>query len=193
MDQAHWQYFISLDHDLEATVSFVEPVLDNFKTYSIEFAKILLSASSEVDVVCRVLAKQINPTARPDNINQHRKLILSRFPKFPQIRVLMPRYGHTFHPWKVWESEENPDWWTSYNDVKHKRYRHFPDANLRNSVSSLAGLLALLVYLYHDDLEHLSLHPWPTLLDIEKRATAFPFQNKFIVPDFEPEPVSGKT
>jgi len=193
MDQAHWQYFISLERDLEATVPFVEPVEDNFSTYSIEFAKILLSASSEVDVVCRVLGKEIDPSARPDNINEHRKLILSKYPKFPQLGVLMPRYGHAFLPWKAWASGGNPDWWSSYNDVKHKRYRHFPDANLRNGIYSLAGLLSVLVYLYRDDLERLSLHPWPSLLDIQTRSTALPFQNKFIIPDFEPEPVSGRT
>lgn len=193
MDQSHWQYFLSLEGDLEATVPFVQPVDDNFHTYSIEFAKILLSASSEVDAVCRVLAKQIDPDARPDNINKHRKLILSKYPKFPELKILMPRYSHTFYPWKAWASGQNPDWWLSYNDVKHKRYRHFPDANLHNAILSLAGLLALLVYLYHDDLERLSLHPWPSLLDIEKRSTAFPFQSKFVVPDFEPEPLLGRS
>lgn len=192
MTHEHWQYFVSLEADLEATVPFVEPVEANFQTYSIEFAKILLSASSEVDVVCRVLAKSINQAVRPQNMDQHRKAILTKYPKFPNTKVLVPRYGHTLTPWKSWLAGHNPEWWTSYNDVKHRRYRHFPDANLKNAILSLAGLLALLAYLYHDDLERLNLSPWPRFLDLHTRSGGVFMQNRFIVPDFEPEPVSLK-
>ena len=53
----HWQYFLAIEADMENTTRYVQPTGDNFKTYSIEFASILLSAGSEIDVVAQVLSK----------------------------------------------------------------------------------------------------------------------------------------
>lgn len=59
--QEHWRYFIALEQDLEGTTRYVEPAEDNFKTYSVEFTRLLLSACSEIDVVCKVLCQKIDP------------------------------------------------------------------------------------------------------------------------------------
>jgi hypothetical protein len=36
-----------------------------------------------------------------------------------------------------------PDWWQSYNKVKHERNRHFNKATLNNALHALAALLAI--------------------------------------------------
>jgi hypothetical protein len=80
MDQSHphWQYFVALESDLEHTARYVEIVPSNFKTYSIEFARILLSASSEVDVVCKLVCEGINRNKAYENIDHYRECILAR-------------------------------------------------------------------------------------------------------------------
>lgn len=181
---SYWQYFLAIEADLDSTVRFVEPSEDNFKTYSVEFAKILLSASSEVDVVCKVLAKEIGSGSHSNNINQHRDIILQKYPRFHQMQVIAPRYGLIFEPWNSWASDKNPDWWRSYNDVKHKRYRHFQDANQYNALNSVSALFCLLAYLYHEEIIQQSLVPWPRLLDIEINPRALFPEDRYRLPDF---------
>jgi hypothetical protein len=100
------------------------------------------------------------------------------------MRVVIPRYSLTFEPWQKWSKGKNPDWWTSYNNVKHKRHLHFAEANQSNAFQSVSGLFCLLAYLYHEELVNESLNPWPKLLDIERRPNdVFP-EDRYYLPDF---------
>jgi len=50
---------------------------------------------------------------------------------FFQTQVLVPRYGLDFKPWDNWATPRNPpDWWSSYNKVKHVRDQHFDQADV---------------------------------------------------------------
>jgi len=180
----YWQFFLALEADLAVTTRYVELVQDNFNAYSIEFAKILLSASSEVDVVCRVLAAQIGVQPPPDSIKEHRNAILGQYPRFYTITIDVPRYGLALRPWASWEMDESPPWWKGYNAVKHHRNTSYADANLQNALHSVAGLFAVVLYLYHDDLFRDSLTPWPSLLSIEARPTALSLEDRYRLPDF---------
>ena len=55
-------------------------------------------------------------------------------------------------PWLSWSSDTKPRWWESYNNVKHKRSKHYQEANLANVLESTAGLLVLLVYFHQPEL-----------------------------------------
>jgi hypothetical protein len=184
MRPSYWQYFLNIEVDLEATVRFVDPRRDNFKTYSSEFANILLSASSEVDVVCKVLAKEIDSNSDSRSITGHRSKILQKYPRFHEMKVIVPRYTLSFEPWLKWAVKDNPDWWKSYNNVKHKRHQHFAEANQFNAFQSVSGLFCLLLYLYHDEVINHSLDPWPRLLDIEINQNAIFPQDRYRLPDF---------
>jgi hypothetical protein len=78
----HWQYFIAIESDLERTGRYVEIAPANFKTYSIEFARILLSASSEVDVVSKLVFEGIDRNKSYETIDHYRGSIISRYPRF---------------------------------------------------------------------------------------------------------------
>ena len=47
----HWNYFLAIEKDLEHLSRYIEFSDANLGTYSIELTHLLLSASSEVDVV----------------------------------------------------------------------------------------------------------------------------------------------
>ncbi len=181
---SYWQYFLAIESDLEATVRFVEPSHRNFNTYSIEFAKVLLTASSEVDVICKLLARDIDSTLRSDNIGEHRTVIIEKYPHFPEMQILVPRYELKFEPWLPWATGLNPEWWQSYNAVKHERHTSFPMANQNNAFQSVAGLFCLLAYLYHEDIIREALNPWPKLIDIEADPTALFPEDRYRLPDF---------
>jgi Tfp pilus assembly protein FimT len=53
-----------------------------------------------------------------------------------------------FKPWENWVETQNPDWWRSYNNVKHARNNHFTEANLKNAINAVGALLLTVVYYY---------------------------------------------
>jgi hypothetical protein len=163
MGYPHWQYFLAIESDLEATSRFVEFSRENFATYSIEFTRLLLSCGSEVDVVAKALCQKIEPNGTYKNINDYRTTITNAYGKFSTIEVSLPRYGLVIQPWKEW-SVNNPSWWTSYNNVKHYRDTHFKEANLENALLSIGGLFTLVLYCYHEHLSENNFHHYPKLM-----------------------------
>lgn len=55
----HWNYFLVLESDLEHLSRYIEFTKDNYKIYSQEMARLLLTAGSEVDVVLKGLCKKM--------------------------------------------------------------------------------------------------------------------------------------
>lgn len=174
MDVKFWEFFLAIESDLAKTTRFVEFHKDNFKTYSVEFARILLSASSEVDVLFKELCSIIDPNknyyGRKITIKDYRECITSRYPKFHAIEVLIPQYDLTRKPWKEWprNSGVNPSWWDSYNNVKHHRNTKYNEANLENAIDSVAALFALVLYFLRVKYNETFPTPIPKILELKK-------------------------
>jgi hypothetical protein len=155
----HWNYFLALENDLESISRYIEFSPVNFNTFSIELAHLLLSAASEIDTVAKCVCKLIDPNSSPENINDYRKIIKAREALessrmrndssywLSSLQLYVPRYGLNLVPWDSWKNDQNPDWWNSYNKVKHERNRHFDKATLFNALHAVSALLAL-NYLY---------------------------------------------
>lgn len=124
----HWNYFLAIE------------------THSIELAHILLSASSEVDVLLREICNLKN--IRAENMNDYRSNIQKYFPEFLNEPMYLSRYGLEFRPWENWNDDINPDWWLSHNKVKHERNQHFELANLQNALNAVGALLICVTYYY---------------------------------------------
>jgi hypothetical protein len=174
MSFPHWQYFIAIESDLENTARYVEVTPGNFRTYSVEYARILLSAGSEVDVMSKLLCKTLEPNASPKTIKEYRRCILSHYPKFWSFEISLTRYGLGRQPWEAWSRGETPKWWKSHNRVKHKRDEYFTEANLENAIDAVAGLYCL-VLAYHRPLGLWKASPQPKLLHIEETMLLDPF------------------
>jgi hypothetical protein len=180
----YWQYFLALEADMEITTRFVQPTRDNFGTYSIEFARILLSAGSEIDVVAKDLCKKLDGESKAKNIIHYHEQITARYPNFPTMRIVVPRYALLLEPWLEWKSGESPSWWRSYNDVKHERDAHFSDANLQNAFLAVAGLFCLVLYFYQPALYANELKPWTRLFTLEKEPGYLMLEQNYELPDF---------
>jgi hypothetical protein len=144
----HWNYFLALENDLAQISRYIEFDKKNFKTYSIELAHLLLASASEVDVIAKGICDFLDPTTPAENINQYREIIRRELPKLEEETIYVPRFNITLTPWSNWQTDTNPDWWKSYNKVKHERSEHFPDANLKNVLNSMGGLLAAVFHFY---------------------------------------------
>ncbi|HEX5399044.1 MAG TPA: hypothetical protein VFY06_08355 [Verrucomicrobiae bacterium] len=77
---------------------------------------------------------------------------MPKYTNFPALKIEMPGHELDFQPWISWASSQNPQWWKSYNQVKHKRNEFFRDANLGNLLESSSGLLVMLVYQHQPEL-----------------------------------------
>ena len=56
----YWNYAELLNEELGNTARFVEPDVSNYQTYSLAYTNIILSACSEVEIVCRLLCQTVD-------------------------------------------------------------------------------------------------------------------------------------
>jgi len=94
----NWNFFISLEKDLENISRYIEFSESNRLTYSIELSRILFAASSEVDVIAKQLCKLINPMSKAQNIKNYRMEITQRYPEFSNAEIFIERYGLNYKP-----------------------------------------------------------------------------------------------
>ncbi len=161
-----WNYLLTFDSDAEKLSRYIEFTEKNYTTYSIELVRLLLSAASEVDVVAKLLCTKEKPGIKAENIEHYRNILNPIFPKIRVMTIQIPRYGLTLTPWLNWNENKTPIWWNAYNGVKHQRDKDFQNANLQNTLNSIAGLFCLVLYYYKDEAETGNLRPHPNLFSV---------------------------
>ncbi|MCH7827205.1 MAG: hypothetical protein IIC75_04405 [Bacteroidetes bacterium] len=144
----YWNYYLALEKDLEVVARYIEFSESNWNTYSIELARLLLAVSSEVDVVIKEICKMLDPSARNNNIVEYKKTIKEYLPALISETVYLNRYGLKFQPWIKWDKQDSPNWWQSYNKVKHERNQYYEKANLQNILNAFGALLITNIYYY---------------------------------------------
>ena len=179
----YWQHFLTLEADFASTARYVEFSANNFKTFSIEYAKLLLAIGSEVDVLCKVICKKICSSAKRRSIDDYRTCIAAHS-QIATEKVLIRRYNLDFEPWNSWASGKNPDWLKSYNDVKHQRDKHFDEANLENCSNAIAGLFVVVLYCHKAEESSELLEPYPVLLGRDQEPGRVLLESDYHVPDF---------
>ena len=139
-----WNYFLSLEKDLDNTSRYIEPKGQE-NVHSFEFAKILILACTEIEVLFNYLCKTIRPDETTGNIGRYKEVILTAFPKITAAEISVMRWGKTISPFSGWDSGPLK-WWGAYQHVKHNRSLNFNDASYENAVFSLAALYLLIFY-----------------------------------------------
>jgi hypothetical protein len=151
----HWNYFLALESDVVRVARFIEFREDNFATYSIELARLLMTAAAEVDVVAKLVCKKLKPDSPRRSIGHYASIILPAEPKLADLTILISRFGLTLTPWISWTLETPPLWWTANNEVKHHRDIGFHQANLVNALNAVSGLFSLILFYYALDRQRL--------------------------------------
>ena len=159
---SHWNYFLSIEEDVSELARWIELSESNFECYSLELARLLMTTSAEVDVVAKLVCKNINPQSKADGIFKYQEELTSAFPNIHRAKVAVPRHGLELTPWSNWQKAKSPPlWWQANNKVKHHRSEHFHQATLKNLLNSVAALLLLLVLHYRTEIGQL--HPMSKL------------------------------
>ena len=56
--KSYWNYYLELEDQLIQTKRFVDFDISNYKTFSIEYLKLLQATCSEIDVVAKIIAEE---------------------------------------------------------------------------------------------------------------------------------------
>lgn len=139
-----WNYFLSLEKDLDNTSSFIEPKGQE-NVFSFQFAKLLVLSCTEVESVMKQLCFKIGGKEE-GNIGNYKKVILTTYPKIVSAEVTIPRWGNTIKPFEGWDTG-GLLWWDAYGDIKHNRGKNFNEATYQNVAYALSGLYILIFYL----------------------------------------------
>jgi hypothetical protein len=178
--EPHWNYLIALESDLERLSRFVEFDERNFECFSLEISRILLSASAEFDVVCKMLCKFMDSSSNSSSINQYQDDLCKAIPELPNFEVKLPRFGLVLNPLSNWSTPKSPPlWWTAYNKIKHHRDSEYHLGNLKNALNSIAALYVVILYFYRDKAEAGMLAPNTQLLRVADKYNAGVGNNGF--------------
>ncbi|MDD4883690.1 hypothetical protein [Sulfuricurvum sp.] len=148
MDFNIWSFFLSLESDLIDTTKYVHFSEENFKTFSSQYSKIILTSASEFESVAKIFIRVLDSEKKSGNIGEIKKSLLSEFPNIHKNIVTIARYGIEIRPFDNWENEGKLTWWDAYINIKHDRNKNFQEANLENALNALSALLVLNVYYY---------------------------------------------
>jgi hypothetical protein len=139
--------FLLIQQDLKKLFEFVEPADTNLDTYSFRIHELFMRTCIEVEANCKAILKEniYNPVdsqgrAIPEkrwNIHNYRKVNKSH--RLSSYKVHIPIWEgnqSSFDPFKEWDSGTDKS--------KHDRQAEFKEANLKNLLNAISGLLALL-------------------------------------------------
>ena len=137
-----WPFYLRLEEEFLNSLNYVEFSKDNFKTYSIEYEKQILSIGSEVDILCKLLCKEVAPDSSPNQIQEYREILYDYYENIGIEQVTCLIDGRTYSPIKSWTKKNSPIWWKAYNKVKHARMekQNYKRGNLGNVFYALASL-----------------------------------------------------
>lgn len=151
----YWKQFLLIEKELRKSSPYTTISTDNLQTYSDYYLKLLIQIGSEVDVVAKVLCREMNGTSTADSIIDYRAELLATYPEIEQVMVKCADVD--LIPWMDLSSD-SPIWWKVYNGVKHNREKvetygsitkeNYKFANLENVANAMAGLYLLELYLY---------------------------------------------
>lgn len=176
--KSYWEYYLELESQFIDTKRFVDFDDTNAKTFSIEYLKLYQAVCSEIDVVGKEIAININPNFKTNNANIKKwgYEVQQHFPTLKNINILFNK-KISVQPFQNWEYEyainkkgnkylrlankkDSIKWWKSYNAVKHQRIglitgtKNFELANQKNLIISFSALYLLETLFINDLLEN---------------------------------------
>ncbi len=185
-----WKYYLNLEKEVIRTFEYSTLDKLNSGTFSFEYAKLLQTICSEIDVLAKEYCNFLGYT-KMDTMPKYASVIVTNKPdiKIREVDCLENR-AIKYNPFSLWEFNINtnvngvvsitgtsPSWWTIYNKVKHQRLsmnttykkENYKLANQDNVMNAIAGLYQLEMYFYKDlvtqsNPDNPNTPPYPSLL-----------------------------
>ena len=152
-----FKYYLNLENELFETERYVTLERSNFVTFSIEYAKLLLSICSEIDMVLKMICRCIEKDKKCSKITHYHQVMSKTLKYFTREEVVFLYFKDIkIRPWEGWNETNPPNWWNDYNKVKHQRTDvdeggtpFYSKANLGNVIQALAALYISELYLFY--------------------------------------------
>lgn len=191
--KSYWNYYIELEDQLLATKKYVDFDESNYKTFSVEYLKLLQATCSEIDVVGKIIAEYYdNSFKKVDNKNIQKwgMLVHNAFPEIETSTVSFLN-DKEITPWTNWDYEtyydkdnkfryrlkdgkKTPAWWTAYNKVKHERTSPYKEGKTNYSRANLENLILAMSALYIIEMKFIKLLSSDgTNADVNKQSKLF--------------------
>lgn len=145
-NEKYWKYYLLLEKeffDLSYYVSI--DLAKNGKTYSLAYLKLLLAIGSEFDVVCKKICKLLDEKIDENkcDINDYKNVFKDQLSQLYNYDVLVTEINELItKPLKNMNTQYLPNFWNTYNQVKHHRADNdnIKKANQRTVLNALSSL-----------------------------------------------------
>lgn len=155
-----WSYYLHLEEDFIKLTRYITIHKDNYKTFSDEIHKQLLSVAMEFENLNKKISKELQETL-PEKCN------ISHFTnwlfkdenlwKNIVVKVLYSKENIELKPFKKekfkdkdGKERELMPWWRAYNAIKHDRYSSYSEVNFEHLLNALAALNYCEMYLVRE-------------------------------------------
>lgn len=149
----HWTYYEMLESKFINILDYIELSEGNYPTYSRELTLLIQAIGAELDVVFKVYLDVLGCEFENKRVNMgdYAKEILKDYPNIvgQVVRVRNKDINLTpFNDWDAKKAAQSLYWWTAYTNIKHNRVTSFQEANLENTLNTLAALYLLEMKLF---------------------------------------------
>lgn len=156
------QYFSIEDHLLESFL-YVTPINNNKNTCSARFASIIRESCNLYEVLCKKIYSQIFEVKKNKKLNIFDYLILERYFKLANEEIgsaILYNYlndGKRIMPFyclSKWDAiskpkiEHIPEWWNSYNKIKHSTENIVDAATLDSAIYATSAVFQIIKMIY---------------------------------------------
>ena len=144
-----------IQSDLIKLFEFIEPSDTNFETYSYRIHELFMRTCIEIEANFKAILKEniFNPTnekGKPRkedwwNIKDYKKI--NKTHHLSSYKVILPIWSgknSIFTPFKEWDDGKTLSWYQAYNKSKYDRHNEFKQANFKNLLTSISGLVVIL-------------------------------------------------
>jgi len=139
-----------IEKDLLHLFEYINPCDDNLKVYSHRTYELLLRTATEFETNCKRIL-EVNGYNCPKYLNMMDYFKIHQASKLGDYKInllLWHPTPKTFQPFQEWAGEAEGShplsWYQAYNAVKHDRNKNFGDASLKNVLTAISGLKAII-------------------------------------------------
>lgn len=155
-----WNYYLYLEEDFIKLTRYISIHSNNYKAFSDEIHKQLLSVAMEFENINKEISKELgNELDERCNIIGFGKWLFNSTINYKDIiiEIKFSKENLILNPFKKEEFEEKDGkkteqmpWWRAYNKIKHNRYESYFDVNFEHLLNALAALLYCEMYLVRE-------------------------------------------